>query len=148
MYTLFHLVVLPRQVNYFSLTLHMVCAVRMLSLSTTSFKSLNVKAFFSQHLFSPSNFFISLENSVEVETSCQTEYGNPEHIAISHTSTMLYSNESLCKWRSVGRCCKNSSFVTENKSKKCSYQTWNNCVNLRTPTWNIVVILADYSYLV
>jgi hypothetical protein len=95
----------------------------MFSFSTTSFKSLNVKAFFSQHLFSPSNFFISMENSVEVETSCQTEYGNREHIMIATTSSMLYSNESLCKSRSVGRCCKNSLFVTENKSKKCYYQT-------------------------
>ena len=116
-----HLVVLPRQVNYINLTLQMVCAVCMFSSSTTFFKSLNVKAFFSQHLFSPSNFFISLENSVEVETSCQTVLCNPENIMMSRTSSMLYSNESLCKWRSVGRCCKNSSFVTENKIKKCSY---------------------------
>jgi hypothetical protein len=43
---------------------------------------------------------------------------------------MLYSNESFCKWRSVGRCCKNSTFVTENKSKKCSNQKWNKCINL------------------
>ena len=130
MYTLFHLVVLPRQVNYFNLTLHMVCAVCIFPFSTTSFKSLNVKAFFLQHLLSPSNFFISLEISVEIETSCQSLWGNPENITMSRTSSMLYSNDSLCKWRPVGRCCKNSSFVTENKSKKCSYQTWNKCINL------------------
>jgi hypothetical protein len=57
---------------------------------------------------------------VEIETSCQSLWGNPENITMSRTSSMLYSNDSLCKWRSVGRCCKNSSFVTENKSKKCS----------------------------
>ena len=108
----------------------MVCAVRMFSCSTTSFKSLNVKAFSSQHLFRPSNFFISLENSVEVLMSSQTVFGNPENIMMSRTSSMLYSNENLCKWRSVGRCCKNPSFVTENKSKKRSNQIWNKYINL------------------
>ena len=62
--------------------------------------------------------------------SSQTVFGNPENIMMSRTSSMLYSNESLCKWRSVGRCCKNPSFVTENKSKKRSTQIWNKCINL------------------
>jgi hypothetical protein len=88
-----------------------------------------------------------LENSVEVETSCQSMGGNPDNITMSRTSSMLYFNESLCKWRSVGRCCKNSSFVTENKSKKCSYQTWNKCINLgnkvlrsQTMLWFLLII--------
>ena len=130
----------------------MVCAVLIFSFSTTSFKSLNVKAFFSQHSFSPSNLFISMENSVEVETSCHTMYGNPENITISRTSSLSYSNESLCKWRSVGRCCKNSSFVTENKSKNCSYQKWNKCINLdhyvlrpETMLWILLIITILFS---
>lgn len=60
---------------------------------------------------------------------------------------MLYSNESLCKWRSVRGCCKNSSLVTENKSKKCSYQKWNKCINLghyvlrpETMLWFLLII--------
>ena len=60
---------------------------------------------------------------------------------------MLYSNESLYKWRSVGDCCKNASLVTENKSKKCSYQKWNKCINLghyvlrpETMLWFLLII--------
>ena len=130
MYTLSHLGVLHRHVNYFNITLQMTCAVCVFSFSITFFKSLNVKSFFSQHFCSPRYFFISFDNSLEELSAFQTLCSNPEYRMRSLTSSMLYSRESLCRWRSVGRCCKNSSFVTENKIKKCSYQTWNKCMNL------------------